>query len=384
VKRLRVLTLIDQPRAIGGAERLAVLLTAGLDRNRFEPYLCSSRAPAAPSIARELEQAGVRHLVLERSSRLAVWSWRPLVRLLRREKVDVLHAHMYGSNLWGTLLGRLARVPVVIAHEHSWSFEGDALRKFLDREVIGRGVDAFLAVSRKDARRIVEIEGIDPEKVRFLPIGIPDLPEPTGRALLAELGIPPDAPVAVAVGRLRPPKALDVLIRAASRVKAEVPAFRVVIAGEGEEEPRLRALIRDLGLEETVFLVGRMEPDTIPDLLAAAGIAVSSSSSEGSPLAIMEYMASARAIVATRVGGVPDLIRDGTEGLLVEPGDERALAGATLRLLRDPALRRDLGQAAKERQRREFSLRAFQARVEDLYVELYERSSRRKAAAAAG
>jgi glycosyltransferase involved in cell wall biosynthesis len=362
---------------------LAVLLTAGLDRNRFQPYLCSTRAPAAPALALELQRAGVRNLVLERRSRFALWSWRPLVRLIRREKIDVLHAHMYGSNLWGTLIGRLTKVPVVIAHEHTWSFEGDALRKFLDRELIGRGVDAFLAVSREDRRRMVEVEGIDPEKVRFVPIGIPDLPRPTGRSVRAELGIPPRAPVAVTACRLRPQKAVDVLIRAASRLKLEAPELRVLIAGEGEEEPRLRALIHDLELEGRVFLLGAVEQPLIPDLLAAADIAVSSSAYEGSPLAIMEFMASGRAIVATRVGGVPDLIADGKEGLLVEPGDDAALATAMLNLLGEPELRRELGRAARERQQRDFSLEAFRGRVEDLYVELYDHSRRRKAAAAA-
>ena len=106
----------------------------------------------------------MRVLGLKRTSAAQVWAWWPLYRLLRRERVDVLHAHKFGSNLWGTVIGRLARVPVIVAHEHTWSFEGQPLRRLGDREVIARGSSAFIAVSREDRRRMIEIERIDPER----------------------------------------------------------------------------------------------------------------------------------------------------------------------------------------------------------------------------
>ena len=125
---------------------------------------------------------------LKRTSARQVWAWWPLYRLLRRERIDVLHAHKFGSNLWGTAIGRMARVPVIVAHEHTWSFEGQPLRRFGDREVIARGSSAFIAVSQEDRRRMIEIEGIDPEDVMFLPNGIPAPPPPTGADVRAELG----------------------------------------------------------------------------------------------------------------------------------------------------------------------------------------------------
>ena len=92
----------------------------------------------------------MRVIGLKRTSARQVWAWWPLYRLLRRERVDVLHAHKFGSNLWGTIVGRLARVPVIVAHEHTWSYEGQPLRRFADRAVIARGSSAFVAVSRED------------------------------------------------------------------------------------------------------------------------------------------------------------------------------------------------------------------------------------------
>ena len=123
----------------------------------------------------------MRVMGLKRTSARQVWAWWPLYRLLRRERIDVLHAHKFGSNLWGTVIGRLARVPVIVAHEHTWSFEGKPWRRFGDREVIARGSTAFIAVSREDRRRMIEIEGIDPDDVMFIPNGIPAPPPPTRR-----------------------------------------------------------------------------------------------------------------------------------------------------------------------------------------------------------
>jgi glycosyltransferase involved in cell wall biosynthesis len=312
-------------------------------------------------------------LVLERTSKLALWTWRPLYSLLRRERVDILHAHKFGSNVWGTIIGRLARVPVVVAHEHSWSYEGNPLRRLLDREVVGRGADAFVAVSREDRRRMIEIEHVRPDVIRLLPNGIP-APERRGYDVRAELGIAPDAPVVVTVGQLRPEKELGQLIEAAAALAPRYPSLRVLIAGDGPEEVPLRRTLADQGLEPTVMLLGRR--DDVPDVLAAADIAVCCSAFEGSPLSVMEYMAAALPTVATRVGGVPDLIEHGRHGLLIPPGDAHALAGAIGSLLDDREGRREMGERASERQQAEFDFDVLVERVEALYEELFAATRR--------
>src|SRR5580692_7180969 len=206
-ERVRVVTLIDGLGSLGGAERLALLIATRLDPERFDSTLCVSRWPPArdhdPSVSQALEQlsaARTRFLPLGRSGKLDVWVWGKLARFLRRERVQVLHAHKFGSNVWGTLMGRLARVPVVLAHEHTWSYEGQPLRRFLDRELVARGADRFIAVSREDRRRMIEVERIDPARTLFLPNGVPASPPPDGHDVRAELGIPPDVPVIGTVG----------------------------------------------------------------------------------------------------------------------------------------------------------------------------------------
>ena len=375
MSRIKVLTLTDLLVALGGgAERVALEIAARLDPERFESVYCSSRdlsriQPESVQMAeRRLDNVGARYFSLGRRGGVDVYRWGGLYRALRRERFDVLHAHMFGSNAWGTLIGRMARVPVIVAHEHTWSFQGRPLRRLVDRELIGRGSTVFIAVSRDDQRKMVEIEGVNPEKILHVPNGIPAPPPPTGADVRAELGIPAGAPVVGVVSVLRPQKALDVFIRASAQLLSEYPDLHVILAGDGPLRRDLTQLVEDLGVQDRLLMLGYRSD--APDVIAALDVAVSSSAFEGSPLAVMEYMESARPIVATRVGGVPDLIESGVHGLLVDPGDEAGLAAAIRRMLDDRDAARRMGEAARERRRQEFTVDVMVRRFEALYERL--------------
>ena len=374
MRKLRVVTLVDRPTVTGGAERLAVQVATRLDRERFESILCASRRTEEPLLDQELAEAGVEVLALNRGSRLDLRAWRPLLHRLQ-DGVDVVHAHMFGSNVWGTVLGRLSHVPVVVAHEHTWSFQGQAWRRFLDRELVGRFADAFVAVSGEDRRKMIEVEGVDPDKIRLIANGIPDPPGGFGEEVRRELGIDASAPVIGVVCELRAQKALDVLFEAAVLLREEFPGLAVLVAGDGPERQRLEAEVQRLHVNDTVRLLGIRRD--VPALLDALDVAVLSSDYEGSPLSVMEYMAAGKPVVSTRVGGLPELIEEGRQGLLVEPRSPEALAEAVGRLLRDPEEARRMGVAGRERQQREFSLDAMVRRVEQLYEELWLASPRR-------
>ena len=374
-RRVHVVTLIDTLGIHGGAEAIALGIAERLDPERFQSTLCVSRGPLDGDLGAagiegiaEIEARGVRLFGLGRRGTADVWAWERLLRRLRRDQVDVLHAHKFGSNVWGTIVGRLARVPVVLAHEHSWEYKGRPLRRLLDRHLIARYADRLIAVSREDQRRMVEVEGIARERTLFVPNGIPASSGPTGHDLRAELGIAPDAPVIGSVGSLYPVKAFDVLIRATASLRKEHGSLHTVIAGGGTELEPLTRLARELGVDRCVHLLGAR--GDVPDILAAVDVAVCCSRSEGSPLSVMEYMQAGRAVVATAVGGVPDLIEPGAQGLLVPPEDPDALAAALAVLLGDPDLAHTMGDRARERQRMEFDIDVLVARLENLYLEL--------------
>jgi glycosyltransferase involved in cell wall biosynthesis len=375
VPRIKVLTLTDQLVYLGGgAERVAMEIATRLDQSRFESVFCASRYwdglenERVQEAERRMQGAGVRYFGLGRRTRTDIYRWLGLRRLLRQERVDVIHAHMFGSNAWGTVIGRLARVPVIVAHEHTWSFEGRPLRRLVDREVIGRGSSAFIAVSRDDQRKMIEIEGVNPKKILHVPNGIAAPPPPSGADVRAELGIPAEARVIGTVSVLRPQKALDVFVRASARLLRERPDLYVLLAGDGPLRGELTALVESLGVQDRLLMLGYRSDAS--DVIAALEVAVSSSAYEGSPLAVMEYMESARPIVATRVGGVPDLIEDGVNGLLVDAADEAGLAAAIGRMLADPEAARRMGEAARERRRREFTVDLMVRRFEALYERL--------------
>jgi glycosyltransferase involved in cell wall biosynthesis len=375
--RLGVVALVDR-LVHGGAERLAADIATRLDPERFASTLCVTRwshsahteSPEVPERLRATaEAAGVRFLGLTRRGRWDLAAWRPLVALLRGGGIQVIHGHMFGSNVWAVLLGRLAGVPVVVAHEHSWAFTGARWRQVVDKHVIGRGSDVLIACSQEDRRRMIEVEGIAAQHVLFLPNGIEARAPTTGRDVRRELGIAADAPVVGSVGTLRAEKRFDVLVRAAAHLGPRWPGLRVVIAGAGPERSRLETLVAQLGLADAVMLLGARHD--VPDVLAAIDIAVNCSDFEGSPLSVLEYMEAALPIVATRVGGVPELIDDGVHGLLVARRDPAALADAVGALLGDAQRRRAMGAAGRHRRRAQFDLDLMVTRLEDLYERLY-------------
>ncbi|WP_217914885.1 glycosyltransferase [Miltoncostaea marina] len=366
---LRVVMLIESVRG-GGAERFTVGLARALEGPGCEVVVCASRDPGRNRDPIDHE-TGVRVLMLGRRRTLSPLAWLPLVRYLRRERVDVLHSHMFGSNVWGALLGRLAGVPVVIATEHSWTYEGQRLRKLIDGLWVGRLSTAFVAVSPEDARRMVELERVPARKVRTIPTGLlrdPDELRGAPGRLRDELGLPPETPLVGAIAMLRPMKAVDVLVDAFARLLGRVPGAHLVVAGDGPLRGEVEARIAALGVGDRVHLLGVRED--VPAILRSLDVVVLPSDSEGSPIALIEAMVAGRAIVATRVGGMPMILDDGRCGELVPRRDPQALADAVAGLLEDPARRAALGGLAQRRALADFTLEGVARQWQALYREL--------------
>ena len=361
---IRVLMLIESlDFDPGGAERLVVALSTALPRERFDVTVCTTRDVEGP-LLEQLRAAGVRHLALGRRTRADLLAWRRLTRFLREQQVDILHAHMWGSNFWGTLLGRLSRVPVVIAHEHTWAYRGKPYRRLLDGYFIGRLATLFLTVANKEL--MVRWEHVPERKVELMPNPYIPRSATPGGDLRAELGLPPEALVVGTAARLRPQKALEVLLDAFARVARSLDQAQLVIAGDGPCRESLERRAAELGLAGRVHFIGMRED--IDVVLRAFDVAAMSSSFEGSPLFAFECMAHGRPLVATAVGGLNDVFEHGRTALLVPPGDSEALAQAIEGLLRDPERRSALAAAAHAKLE-DYTIERVTAR----YVELYER-----------
>lgn len=364
--RIRVLTMVDRAADYGGAERFAVALAQNLPADRIESWLCTTRQ-GDRAFEVEIAASGIPHKMLGRRAKWDVHRLGGLAALLRSERFDVLHAHKFGSNLWGSLIGRGCGVPVIVAHEHTWSYSGNPLRVFLDGRVIGSLATRFIAVSPLDAQRMISIEHVPARKVQFIPTAYIPRPGAPASDIRAELGLTPQTPLIGVAAVLRPQKALEVMLEALSILLARVPDAHLVIAGDGECQGMLEDRAAELGITQRLHLLGRR--DDVEGIIRSADVAALSSDYEGLPLFVFECMANGTPLVATAVGGLGEVVESGVSGVLVPPRDPAALAGALGDILTDPARAAAMAEAARERLSA-YSIQSIAGRFADLYAEL--------------
>ncbi|MGD0798157.1 MAG: glycosyltransferase family 4 protein [Acidobacteriaceae bacterium] len=284
--------------------------------------------------------------------------------LVRQVGADVVHAHGFKADIYVWLAMRGARVPLVSTC-HTWYDTDRMVRLYgrLDRLVL-RGYARVVAVSDGVKRRLLKA-GVREERIRIVRNGIDLRPFAGAEATLrGELG---GAVVVGLVGRLAWEKGVDVFLRAAARVLVEFPQVRFVVVGDGPDRAMLEGLIGELGIGARVTMLGRRED--MAGVYASLDVMVSASRQEGLPMAILEGMASGRAMVVTAVGEVPKLVEDGQTGVLVAAEDVDALAAGIAGLVRDPERRARLGAAAREMVRAEYSAERMAAEYLRVYDE---------------
>ncbi len=374
--RPRVVLLVDRlDNTVAGAERTVLGLGTSLPAHGFDVTVATTRAAGGWPLD-ALREAGARHVPVLRRGRFDLGPLVALGRRLRAERVDVVHAHMFGSNVWGTLLGRLAGVPVVVAHEHSWAFEGDPGRRVLEG-IIGRTADALVAVSRADAELMHSYERVPRDRIRVIPSAWTPRDRSPGGDLRADHGIPPDAVVVGTVAHLRRVKRLELLVEAFAMVLAEQPDAWLLIVGEGPDRPRLEAAARRWGVEDRTAFTGHRED--VDAVWTAIDVAAMTSDREGTPTAALEAMTSGTPMVAFGVGGLPELFAAGG-GVLVPPHDTAVLARELAALAADPQRRRAIGAEGRARSQ-DYTLERQVARCAALYRELLETPAARRRAA---
>jgi L-malate glycosyltransferase len=330
-------------------------------------------------LATELRTMGIEVAVVDerRYSSAAIVAF--LVRFLRAHEIDILHTHRYKDTVLGMLAAKLAGVPKVVRTVHGlteplsgWerirfraysAVEALALRSFADR-VITVSKDLARTLEAEGHRRSVVVpihNGIDVAKIR---------PTRSPREVRRELGIPVDAIVYGTVGRLSPVKDHRTLLYAAQRIIRHQRHARFLFVGDGPLHDDLVITASELGLGRACVFAGAR--DDIFDVLAAMDVFVLPSLHEGIPMALLEAMSVGKPVVATAVGGVPEIVTDHENGLLVSPRDDRALANACLDIVRTPGLATTLGSAARATIAQHFSHETGGSALLGLYRSLIE------------
>ena len=353
----------------GGAQTYVASLLPAL-AGRFEVTVAAHGPGPLRDAARA---AGVRFVHL-RHVRRAINPWRDLLgllellTLLRRERPHILHASSSKAGILGRLAAWLAGVPIRIFTVHGWAFSashGPISRFYRWTERLVKAVTTVtICVAESERASGLAARSCDEETTVVIHNGV-DL-----RAARPRRRRDSGPPRIVSVGRLQEPKDPLTLVRALGSLRGR--SFAALIVGEGPDRPAVVAELRRLGLGRATELAGARHD--VPELLAAADIFVLSTRSEGLPLSILEAMSAGLPVVASRVGGIPELVVDGETGLLVPPGDPASLAAAIERLLEDPGLRDRLGAAGRARLEEFFDL----GRCRREHVELYRRELARR------
>jgi glycosyltransferase involved in cell wall biosynthesis len=368
------LLLAESGRAVGGTERVVWEIATRLPRKRFEVHVWLSPDPGVDELA---EGLAARDIAVDRVAEVdSRWDWKGMLgtwRRLRALRPQLLHLHHVwpASDRYLSMLAGMAGVPHMVVTEHIVGHSHSAPQRALKRREL-EDAAAVTTVCGAIADTLVAEYGIDRARVRVVGNGA-DPPDTEAEAAAARelrqaLGARPDRPLWVCAARLEAQKGHDVLLTALAAHKSEGNAFIVALAGGGSMREALECRVAELGLDEEVRFLGQL--DEIGPLLAAADAVLLPSLWEGLPLTLLEAMARGRPVIASAVGGVPEVVEDGISGLLVPPGKPEALAAALGELRRRPRAADALGAAAAARVRTEFTWSRAVERFEAVYDEV--------------
>ena len=352
----------------GGTERQFVQALRLLDREKYDVRVgCLKRR--GPFLA-EVEAMGlpVHEFPITSLKRWSTVVWFDrLMKFFKAERIDIVHAFDFYTNLFAGISAYLADVPVLIASRRDLL----VLRPFgpqwalrfacaLATTVVANSHAATRGLFRSTLNKIA----IVPNCIHLSEF----VAQKTAEDLRQEIGAGKGTQLVGVLAALRPEKDLGTFLRAAAEVHRKAREVRFVLIGEGSERLKLEALARELGIAERVLFLG--DRRDVPDLLHALDVFVLSSTTESFPNAVLEAMAARKPVVATRVGGTPELVEDGVSGYLVPVGDSAAMGQRIAELLHDPAKRRAMGEAGRARAEREFTPARMRQKLEELYDRL--------------
>jgi len=382
-QRVRVLRVIARMN-LGGPAYHVSLLSGRMDPERYETLLVAGRVPPGEESSADLAgRYGARLVAAEHLSPALrpaddLRALREVARIARAFRPHLVHTHTAKAGMIGRLAAEVVRPrPIVVHTYHGHVLEGyfsppvERFYRLLERGLAFR-TDRLIGVSGAVVDDLVRLGVADRSKFEVIPLGLEldaflSLPLEPGGPFRDELGVAPGEVLATFVGRLAPIKRVDVLLRAFARARQLGAPVRLAIVGDGEPRSQLEALAASLGCAGAVTFTGyRRDLDAI---VAGTDIAVLSSDNEGTPVSLIEAAAGARPMVATRAGGVPDVVVPGT-GVLCDRGDHEALGLALVELARDPGRRRAMGARAREHAAARYRWERLVERMEGLYGRL--------------
>lgn len=360
---LHIITRLDR----GGSSENTLITVAQLDRQRYRPSLMAG--PSSEGAAAIL----IPHLGRKIRPLHDLLAFAEMYAKIRQGRYTIVHTHSSKAGILGRWAARLAGVPIIVHTPHGHVFYGYYERVptylfiVLER-LTARITDKIITLTEAGIREHVERRIAPREKFISIHSGVDLAPytelPPDPAAARKRFGLSPDCLVVGSVGRFEPVKGYDILLRAAGLLRTRQPKVQFLLAGEGEEAPHLKRLAEELQVDDRVFFPGWQQE--LPHVLSALDLFVLPSRNEGMGRVLVQAMAMGTPIVATRVGGIPEVLGEGETGLLVAPDDPIELAAAIERLLTDRELAGKIGEAGRRRASA-YSADKMVADIESLY-----------------
>jgi glycosyltransferase involved in cell wall biosynthesis len=354
---------LQKVAGISGSEaHLLSLLPRLRDRGWDVRFLMlHEHEPGAWDFARELTARGIPLDAIPLAADVDPVAFVRLAAYLARKRPTILHTHLVHADVYGQLAGVAAGVPVRFSTKHGFNEFRENPGFALGDRAIASLAHGHIAISRGLARYLEDVEGFDGASFEIVHYGIEPDGEPKPYAAGAE-------PRMLCVGRLIPIKGHIVLLRALAEARRVVPELRLDIAGRGPLEPALRALVKELRVDDAVRFLGYVAP--VQRAIEESAFVAVPSMGEGFGMVALEAMERARPVIAAEIGGLGELVEDGVTGFLVPAGEAEPLAAAIVRLAGDPTLRGRMGEAGRRRALDRFLQERCTDRTELLYREL--------------
>jgi glycosyltransferase involved in cell wall biosynthesis len=368
--QLTVLHFANEP-VRGGAEEHMLMLLNQLNRARFRPVLAGP--PKLIKLLRDDLAKDIDTIPITLRSPTHITSAARFFRILAKQRVDILHSHMFQASKFASPLGWMARVPVRIETTHvreDWR-RGWLKASFTVDRFVARFITNFIAVSAANARYLEDEKRVPARKISIIRNGVevdrfdPEHSAPSG--LLDSIGIEKSAPVALVLARLEAQKGHRILLEAWKSVSARFPTARLVCVGEGSLRNELEVTASSAGISPSVRFVGYQR--NVSDWLALANFTILPSFYEGLPLVAIESSAAGRAVIATSVDGTVEVVLHGRTGLIVPPGEPIPLAAAICQLLGSSHMAQRMGREGRKFVEDQFSQQRQVAETEALYLQ---------------
>jgi glycosyltransferase involved in cell wall biosynthesis len=350
---------LQKVAGISGSEAHLISLLPRLKERGWDVrfLMLHEHEPGAWDFAGELTNRGIPLDAIPLAADVDPIAFVRLGAYLARHRPTILHTHLVHADAYGQLTGALTGVPVRVSTKHGFNEFRENLGFALGDRAIATFAHAHIAISRGLARYLEEVEGFDGASFEIVHYGI----EPDGAPRPYEGG----EPRLLCVGRLIPIKGHIVLLRAFAEARRQIPDLRLDIAGRGPLEPALRALAKELEVDEAIRFLGYVAP--VQRAIEDAAIVVVPSMGEGFGMVALEAMERARPVIAAEIGGLGELVEEGVTGLLVPPGEAEPLTQAILQLARNLPRAAELGEAGRHRALEQFLQERCTDRTELLY-----------------